>query len=710
MAGTIDSIRIGSAGTRPDIPPYSPDALPEHNARTINELLLEGGSKRIQSFLNAPGSWANARYGYLDQHGRYCLASSLREYLDAKPALRKRIDQFKLNYKTLLPASSCAKTRGTVRTAQQPNSQVKWLGIPNLKPGRPKRDFPWINANKLDQFLLRAEHKAVQSFLDQPGDWADVRYAHCSNGGRKHERGSLEQYLRARPELLSHLRQIGVTHPALETRTISKQVLRTYDRGGNGLGTVTVHTDPTEEDTSSTVQNENSASVPIPGSVTAALSGSGSAAPTHSAGVPQITIRTSPPDVTGIPAPPAQDEASPAAVAQDNANERNVHQARLVHSESPNSATPPVMALLLDDESGKSASMSPYIKTDEAAEVPPALNAGQMPNDRQRLQHSKATAEPGLKRECEVLPVSTTSTTLHQALIDAADDVLDPDVHETECLREIFRDLQDHIQIPLRLHNGKNSATYRFEISFEECRSIQNQLAAIAATQAHTFTLFSTHDNRWYVGTVERKAVARTTRGIRRFTNLFRRQPPEPAPSDNTLQYKFHIFRTADAGSLDNPAQYEDRKSGLRMELALALSEILDIAIDDVEIHTVALEIPCEQISSTPDLAAELKLQPSVANEDMLPPAESMPVILMIEDKRTYAPPSQTPFSSSCLLTAHMVRELHTDRKQYNGLKPREIIQAISEQWQKFQPDVRLQEWKGLRAMMSNTNRGRSRE
>lgn len=203
--------------------------LPSRNGSDMGLYLSKASGKQIAAFFQNPGKWIHARYQYSDQHGRICIAHGLSAYIDAAPGLRGRMAHLKLDYHALLSASTLAKTRATSRVTAAPTSQATRPCIPNIKLGRPKRDCGWINADKLDRFLLRANKDDVQGFLDKPGDWAFARYAHCSNGGRKHEHGSLEQYLRARPDLLTRLRKLPVKHAALSEINMPERVLRTPD-------------------------------------------------------------------------------------------------------------------------------------------------------------------------------------------------------------------------------------------------------------------------------------------------------------------------------------------------------------------------------------------------------------------------------------------------------------------------------------------------
>lgn len=231
-----------TAATSPPLPkglpargPYG--ALHEHNAANVRTFLLEGRKEDIVAFLSKPGKWARARYVYSTPQHLCCIATSLREYIDAVPGLRGRMARLQLDYHALLSASTLAKTRATSRATGAPTSQATQPCTRNIKLGRPKPDCGWINADKLDRFLLRAKDKDVQSFMKTPGDWAFAHFAHCSDRGHKHEHGSLEQYLRARPELRTRLRQLEVQHPALQAINMPKRALRTAS-----AGTGTVHT------------------------------------------------------------------------------------------------------------------------------------------------------------------------------------------------------------------------------------------------------------------------------------------------------------------------------------------------------------------------------------------------------------------------------------------------------------------------------------
>lgn len=76
--------------------------LTEHNTRSVGLFLLEAGPKQINRFLNKPDDWAKARYWYYDSYGRYAIATSLADYIDASPAVQKRLKQLGIHYRGLL--------------------------------------------------------------------------------------------------------------------------------------------------------------------------------------------------------------------------------------------------------------------------------------------------------------------------------------------------------------------------------------------------------------------------------------------------------------------------------------------------------------------------------------------------------------------------------------------------------------------------------
>lgn len=670
---------------RLDIPEYSPEALPEHNAREINLLLLEAGPKRIAHFLANTAEWANAKYGYLDQHGRYRLALSLREYLDGKPALKARMEQLGLSYQAL-PARpvrnrrTCTASPSTTPSSQATHPCKRAMPLPS-----PARALPWKNADTLNRFLLSATAEDVHRFTSNPGDWAFTRYACCDDRGRERTYDSLAQYLHAQPELRVRLQQLGIdcaAVPAVKPPTQpTRRTRSTANMGKTPAAEPAAGPTPPRTVEGATPPSSGGATVPDPVLTI----------PHH--------IATDAPTQAGASGRQTLADASPPSITQKPTLDDEVDR----HAASPSdisggSDRPPIS--LPGGSAGTVASTTPLSLEGGAGNNVARLLPEPAPvqdNNEPLPCRFEVDSAPLFRPETEVLAAVIDPSAAPPILTHLRDPLAEWDTAELDDMKKVFHDFSDkHIQMPLHLLNTPGAQSYALDISDEELAAIQRQLRSAGphSGQALTFTLFTAHGKEWYAGIVIQRDPPRAPWWTRLLTNLVRRQSPEPATPTDTRSFAFYLFGKT------NLADVHDIK------LHIALSTTFQIPIDRVEIHPAPLDIPAQRISSMPGAELNLNAQPSTPNVDegALPQGES-PITIHTSGETEAPSPNPVSISNSCLLTVHMVREFDANREHYKNSRPQEVVQAISQRWRKLRMEDCRQVWTQLQEMMSSARK-----